>query len=438
MKCMHSGLFRSCCAVFACIFGMLAPAGVLAVPAFARQTGLECSSCHMSWLELAPTGRQFKLNGYTLGQAQPLPVAGMLQVSRTSTRSVDSQAQDEFPKDMKTIVQQISLFLAGKITSRVGTFTQVTYDGVDHRTAIDNFDLRYADRLGREGNELLYGVTLHNNPTVQDVFNTGPAWGFPYASSSVAIAPNADTAIAGLGQQVAGLGVYTLWRNTVYAEASFYRTANKIFSPLRAGTDRASDAALKGVNPYWRLALQHEWDSGTHSAMLGTYGLTVDAFPDNTDPTGPTNRFRDLALDGQYQYITDRHRVSAQFNWIRERQEWNATPLSNPLSKLTSFRAKATYYFDNRYGVTLARFSTRGDADAGRYDTGERVTGSVAGSPNTQGYIAEINYLPKRDIRFVVQYTGYTRFNGAKTDYDGFGRNARDNNSLYLLAWLMF
>jgi hypothetical protein len=32
----------------------------------------------------------------------------------------------------------------------------------------------------------------------------------------------------------------------------------------------------------------------------------------------------------------------------------------------------------------------------------------------------------------------YDRFNGAGHNYDGFGRNASDNNTLFLLAWLDF
>jgi hypothetical protein len=435
-----------CTVVATMIAAMAFPGIAQAVPAFARQTGLECTSCHMSWLELAPTGRQFKLNGYTLGQAQTLPLAAMLQLSRTDTKSVksssdsvdDSTVSDEFPRDRQIALQQASVFVAGKITEKIGTFTQITYDGVERRTAIDNFDLRFASRIDGAGGGTIYGLTLNNSPSVQDVYNTGPVWGFPYASSSVAIAPNADAAIAGLGQQVAGLGAYAFWRNTVYAEASVYRTADKMFSVLRAGTNKTDDAALKGYNPYWRLAVQREWDGGRQSAMLGTYGMIVDQFPDNTDPQGATDRFRDLAVDGQYQYIGDRHRFSAQFNLIRERQQWNASPQSSSTGRLTTLRAKATYYFDNNYGATLGHFSTRGSEDALRYDTGDPVTGSAAGTPNTRGYIAELNWLPKRDIRIVLQYTGYTRFNGAKTDYDGFGRNARDNNSLYLLAWLMF
>jgi hypothetical protein len=32
----------------------------------------------------------------------------------------------------------------------------------------------------------------------------------------------------------------------------------------------------------------------------------------------------------------------------------------------------------------------------------------------------------------------YSKFNGASNNYDGFGRNASDNNTFYLLGWLMF
>ncbi len=38
-----------------------------AVPSFARQTGMDCVACHTSFPELTPFGREFKLNGYTLG-----------------------------------------------------------------------------------------------------------------------------------------------------------------------------------------------------------------------------------------------------------------------------------------------------------------------------------------------------------------------------------
>ena len=43
-----------------------------------------------------------------------------------------------------------------------------------------------------------------------------------------------------------------------------------------------------------------------------------------------------------------------------------------------------------------------------------------------------------QNLQLGVQYTGYTRFNGAMTNYDGAGRNASGNNTFYLLARFIF
>ena len=64
-----------------------------AVPSYARQTGQECIACHVSFPELTPYGRYFKLTGYTIGKAaitkegvNYIPVAVMAQASVTNTR----------------------------------------------------------------------------------------------------------------------------------------------------------------------------------------------------------------------------------------------------------------------------------------------------------------------------------------------------------------
>ena len=47
------------------------------------------------------------------------------------------------------------------------------------------------------GTDLVYGVTLNNNPTVQDLWNTTPAWGYPYSSSPIAPEQIASPLLAG-------------------------------------------------------------------------------------------------------------------------------------------------------------------------------------------------------------------------------------------------
>jgi hypothetical protein len=237
----------------------------------------------------------------------------------------------------------------------------------------------------------------------------------------------------------------------LYGELSFYRTADGAFSILRQGQDIHTDggvAALKGYNPYWRFAYSQDW--GANSVMVGTYGIVADRYPSNFDTSTPTDRFRDIAVDAQYQYITDPHTFTAQATFIHEKQSYNAsfpvtletgagigagpTP-ANPTDTLRTFKAKATYYHDRKYGGSLGYFSTTGTADSGLY--GADADGN-ARKPDNSGYIIELDYLPIQNIRLMLQYTGYNKFNGSSTNYDGNGRNARDNNTLFFNVWAAF
>ena len=447
-----------------------------AVPAFARQTGQECIACHVSFPELTPYGRYFKLTGYTIGKPafssgrlNYVPLAVMAQASVTRTQNdntVDPDSGDTVsvnPRNGDLVFCCASLFLAGKVTDWLGGFIQWSYDNLattadgslGGHSGADNMDIRAVGRysgVGAAEPDWIYGATVNNNPTVQDPWNSTPAFGFPYTTSPLASTPAAATMIDGsLAQQVAGLGGYVWWKKSLYAEVSFYRTADGAFSFLRAGQDIHTDggvAALKGYNPYWRLAYSHDW--GPNSVMVGTYGMVADRYPSNFDTSTPTDRYRDIAVDAQYQYITDPHTFTAQTTYIDERQSYDAsypvtletgagigagpTP-ANSTDTLHTFKAKATYYHDRKYGGTLGYFSTTGSADAGLYGTD---ADGNARKPDSNGYILELDYLPIEYVRLMVQYTGYWKFDGASSNYDGTGRNARDNNTLFFNVWVAF
>lgn len=66
------------------------------------------------------------------------------------------------------------------------------------------------------------------------------------------------------------------------------------------------------------------------------------------------------------------------------------------------------------------------------------VVGSANGSPNTNGYILELDYLPWLNTKLQTQYVGHQKFNGGSSNYDGSGRSASNNNTLYLLVWTAF
>ena len=49
-----------------------------------------------------------------------------------------------------------------------------------------------------------------------------------------------------------------------------------------------------------------------------------------------------------------------------------------------------------------------------------------------------MNYLPFLNVKLQLQYVAYSKFNGGSSNYDGSGRSASDNNTLYVLGWFNF
>jgi hypothetical protein len=445
-----------------------------AVPSFARQTGMACEACHTVFPELNHFGRMFKANGYTIDNLKPVrgisaakkelldlsglpPISLMVQVSQTSISKAipDGTAGDVSQSSSVAFPQQISLFYAGKIAPRLGAFIQITYGNDSGTIGIDNTDIRWADSKVLAGDKsLVYGISANNNPTVQDLWNSTPAFGYPYASSNASVPSLAGTYIDGtLAQDVAGLTVYAMWNESLYGELGAYRSAKQGATnavTMAAGPlDGTTSSVISGSSPYYRLAYEHQW--GAHSLMVGVYGATFRLLPGGSAAapatlTGPADEFRDTAEDFQYQYVGDQHLFSLSGTHIKEKMTLNATyqnGADNLNDDLTTTRVQGTYYYQRKYGLTLATFSTTGSLDASRYpaDSGAATPGVVTsanGLPDTKGWMAEISYMPWLNTRLSLQATQFTKFNGGGDNYDGAQRNASDNNSLYLLAWFNY
>jgi hypothetical protein len=413
---------------------ILAQAGVSkATPSFARQTGMSCTACHYSFPELTPFGRQFKLNAYTMTMMNTieskqdsdkvtrlkllsyLPLSAMVQTSFSS----NAKAVEGTQNNSIAFPQQISMFYAGQITPHIGSFIQMTYDG--QVFGMDNAEIRYANRTSLGSTSLLYGVTLNNNPTVQDVWNTTPAWGFPTASSDAANSPAKSTLIENLGMQVAGLGAYALIDNLLYGELTLYRS-----SPQGAANpaDSTSVMTVRGVAPYWRVALQHAW--GNNYAELGTFGIASNNFVNGI--SGPIDKFTDVGFDLQYEHTLNTGTLVLHSSLIRETEKRNST-INN--FHFNSFKIDGNLYLKNGLGATMGYFNSSGTKDAD-------VVESSTNKPNSNGFIYQIEYLPWYNTKFSIQYITYSMFDGSSTNYNGAGRNASDNNTLYLLAWFNF
>jgi hypothetical protein len=417
------------------------------IPSYARQTGLACSACHYQFLTLTPFGRKFKLNGYTLtnlltigekdstngGRLSMSPVS-LLSAMVTAGVTHTKDALPDTQNGAAAMPQELSGFIAGRISSNMGLFSQFTYAGADGTFGIDNVDIRFASKATIGGStELAYGVTLNNSPSVQDLWNTTPVWGFPFIGSDAAPGGAAGTLIdEGLAQNVLGLGGYAMVANHVYGEVSLYRSA------LQGSAAPTSETgAIHGVAPYWRLVLQQEWEH--RYVMIGTFGLHGSLFPDVL--SGPRDNYTDVGADAQFETAVGPGSVVVRGSWIHERQTLDATAAeggsANVKNTLKVLRLNASYYPKQWLGVSGGYFDTRGTTDPGLYAPGP-VDGSATGSPKTNGLVGELDVNPWENTRLGLQYTAYSNFNGGKTNYDGSGRDASGNNTLFAFAWLAF
>jgi hypothetical protein len=433
-------------------FSAVNPPRVAAVPSYARQTGLPCSGCHYTPPELNPAGRRFKLTGYVdrgddtkvvkseggktrapLDILASLPLSVMLDASFTSTKSPIPTTQNgsfELPQD-------ISLFLAGAWTSRVGSFLQITYNPQKDHFASDNTDIRYANKTTLSGKELVYGLDLNNNPTVEDLWNSTPAWGYPWVVSDWAPTPAAAPIIQGhLAQDVAGVGAYGMWNNHLYLDITGYRSEHIGGPQPNAGTGAGIN--IRGLAPYWRLAWQQL--TGKTQYEIGSYGIHMRTTPNGV--TGPEDSYTDWAVDAQIDRTMFRKDVlSFRASYVRENNDLVASVLQGAAGQgphhFNTALANAEYHFGNRYTGTFGWFNTTGTVDTTLFAAAP-ISGSANGDPRGAGYIANVSFWPWQNLWLAAQYTGYTRFNGGSTNYDGSGRNASANNTIYLNIKFLF
>ena len=480
--------FQVVLAIATLLLGLL-PGSARAIPAFNRQTGQNCIACHAGgqFPELTPYGRLFKLTGYTIGQRTvPISAMAVASLSRVANTSKSDDPGADFQKNDMAILATASLLLGGKVTDNIGAFAQITYDpyatqGADgqfhgHSNA-DNIDIRYADRFISETRDLIFGFTANNNPSVSDPWNTAAAWmqyvPVPGPTSSRFIDGNAPYPSFGAGGNIAGISAYAFWNKTIYAELGGYGTSKGLFSFMSAGIANADTTKLRGVNPYWRFAYNREW--GAHSLMVGTSGMVARVYDDPLDTSDPASihRFTDLAVDAQYQYLLDPHSVTAQLVYTSNRHRFPAALANQPVAFVDAngnalantnasdtnhvLRGKLTYVYQAKYGGSLSLFNLTGSTNTANLTAGldpgtltitkdpaaqapssRQVDGNRTGNPATRGLTLEAFWTPIQYLRIGAQYTAYTRFNGASKNYDGFGRNASDNNTLFLYTWLAY
>jgi hypothetical protein len=426
----------------------LSATGATAVPSFAAQTGQPCNVCHVGGLgpQLTPFGRNFKMRGFTARTVSfNVPLAAFATASYVRT------AKDQPPPPVRGFavndnlaVDQVSLFVAGGVGSHLGAFIQNTYDGVARAFHWDNVDVRAVTTASAKGADMVFGLDVNNNPTVQDPFNTLQAWGFPYTTSSLAPQPGAAPLIGALAQNTLGLSAYAWVNARLYAEFGLYRSLGAGFL-THVGIDPSNPGKIRGQAPYARLAYQKV--DGGRNFEVGAFWLNTNLFPGRDETTGLTDGYDDLGFDASYQYFAankDVFTVNGRYTYERQRPDASRVLglAANPTDTLQDVRADASYYWRNKIGFTAQLFRTWGSPDDLIY-AGDRVP-----RPDTSGLTLQLDGTPygagdsplgKRfNLRLGMQYTHYFEFDGDRRNFDGFGRNAADNDTLRVFAWVYY
>jgi len=434
-----------------------------AVPSFARQLDTQCIACHTEFPILTDMGRQYKLSGYTMSaeKTNVPPISFMVQASFTATQAgQEGGAAPSFHNNNNFALSQFSAFYAGRlfgpyatqlfapsvasVLNKFGIFNQTTYSGISKKWYWDNTDIRYADIGNVAEHTLQYGVSLNNNPTLEDLWNTVPAWSFPFSQSGLAPTPAAATVLGGgLAQQIGGINFYTMLDSHFYINIGGYRTISAR-AQKSLGINPMYENKIKGVAPYWRLA--YTQPIGNYTIETGLIGFSGNLFPAGDKSSG-TDKFTDIGVDSEIQTIFEKNDLTYLLMIIHESISSPASlalgNASNGSDNLTTLKATFDYLWNKSVGGAVHYFYSQGSKDSLLYSS------SQTGYPNSNGFIFQINLLPlnlgtgpalwpRSNIKVSLQYVAYNRFDGSVREIDGLGRKASDNNTLYLETWILF
>jgi hypothetical protein len=432
-----------------------------ALPSYARQTGSECAACHVGGYgpQLTPYGIKFKIGGYTDtdGKEGKVPLSAMLvgTFTHTAKNAGEADTVPRYQSNDNPAMQEASIFVAGRLAEGLGTFTQVTYSGVEHKWTLDQVDLRFARSLQLGGKDLTLGVSLNSNPTLTDPFNSLGQWRFPYVSSDFNGGFGPSPMMESLAGGVAGLNAYAFFDNSFYAEVGAYNTLTMEQSKI---SNNDNIGKFKGAGSYWRLAYLKDMKKDNFS--VGLFGFNANIQPDRAN-LGTGDRYRDLGVDASYQYLGNRqHMVTVNASYVKEWQKLNYTfaegGSDDAKNHLDQFRLATSYHYNQTWGATAGLFSSRTSANTTRFGTsdsplldgdGNPTSSSLNGRQNTAGYILQADWTPWgketswgapwANVRMGIQYTGYKRFMGGSSYIDGDGneRRASDNNTTTLFLW---
>ncbi len=275
-------------------------------------------------------------------------------------------------------------------------------------------------------------------------------------------------------QRAYSAGAYVWINNMFYAELTAYRAQEASIQTATGFNYKDGLPRIDGAAPYWRLAVEKTWNE--QSIMFGTYGMAANLMPTATGSVdangnplpqndgllispGLTDKVVDVAVDTQYQYIGPVHAFTARAYYIYEWSKLNATYANlsgaggaqNLNQWQASFNASASYIYDRHVSFTVDYFNAQTGYDNVLYNASNYNRG------NNDGLMFDLSYIPYPyggpdlwpwlNARIGILYTHWFDFNGGSLAYNSASdpvapsppyRNARDNDQVFVYAWIDF
>jgi len=456
--------------VFAAVILWVSPA--YALPSFTGQTGLACNVCHVGGFgpQLTPFGIYFKATGYTLGGGTgdwahiPFnyqfegPTYTHIAVNRpTAPAGWNGETNNYVSPGCSSFVIAAGHSFEGKfgVGGTIKMFVNLPNAfvvGSGQIASIGPSDIKFTKPMTLGSHNLIVALDFNNQATISDPYDNNLysfyGQGFPLQGPTNSISLNASPKLGSVVKTVGGALVSVFLDNAIYAEGGIYETmGNSLATALGSS---ALTNTIAGSAPYVRVAWQHSWGNN----FLEVGGLFMDIPLENISgiPVATNiNEYIDWGLDANYQRTFGPDLLVITANYLVETQTLTAsypTHASNPTDTLNQFRITGTWAWSGSVEASLAYFNTWGSTDAKLYPAAA-LTGSAAHSPNAQYFIVQVDWAPWGNntthwgypwlnVRVGIQYRDYLVFNGGTTNYDGFGRNATDNNTVLVFTTWSF
>lgn len=450
-------------ASIAAAFALATPGGAWAIPSFARQTGLSCSTCHTVFPHLTPFGRTFKLHGYTTTSAKlikalktyfkddtvsskrvALQISHIPMVSvRIASRWNDQAGGGLVPRgpvtggqgfmstpegygsnDVLNILAGSSLYIAGEITPNMGTFLE--FGGVDDQGGsfgMGMFDLALVSKDHTlAGDNFVYGIRAEDGLGAGDPSNTVGTWGLTASLMGLSTHNtlfDAGTAMMEGGELFAMLGNF--YKGGLYASIGAYRpsmdqTMDSYVQGSLAGNG-SFDGTNGAANGYLRLSYYLPPIGNNLYTEIGTFGyvgslnMTATQLAALADPRY-VDHYSDYGVDLQAQYIGNKNLVELFALFQNQRDgafygidEFTGLPGNGEAVSRQGLGVKADYYYDGTIGC-YAKYL---------YQTSAQLK-----DMNLSGGIIGVSYFPWENVNLRLEEALYSTYNIGTAQYGSY------------------